>query len=346
MIADQRTVTSECLAHDEVPHGERSFVNDANLVTTSDPDQIERLVSEVIAPHNLQGEFGRGGLRAEFSSVTLPDVTLGYLTYGQSVSLEIPRDALTDLHINIPLTGSARTLFRREIVDASPFVGALYNPGDAAMIAWGQSCSQLCIKYSTSTLDRELQKLLNRPVDTPLEFKHGVNVESPSGRQWLSTVKLINHSTSLLEHPVLSRRLQQLVIDGLLFGQAHNYTDDLRSVVTRHTREHPKAVQRVVDFIESDPTAVAGVGDLARIAGLSVRALQLAFQQSLDVSPMAYARDARLRGAHERLRRAPIGSLTVSQVAHDWGFLNPGRFSALYTAKFGESPSETLRGFG
>lgn len=343
MYADQPTITAERAVDDGGTHDERAFVND-NLVATSDPDQIERVVSEVIAPHTLQGEFGRRGLRAKFSSVALPDVTFGYLTYGRNVSLDIPSDALTDVHINIPLAGSARTFFRREAVDASPFVGVLYNPGDAAKIAWDQHCSQLCIKYARSTLHRELEKLLNKPVDQPLTFAHKVNGASASGRQWLSTVKLVQHSTEMFEHPVLSRRLQQVVIDGLLFSQTHNYSEALSTVISRHSRDHPKAVQNVVDFIESDPLAVTGVGDLARVAGLSVRALQLAFQQSFNVTPMAYVRDARLRGAREHLVRAPVGSVTVSQVAHEWGFVNPGRFSALYSAKFGESPSETLRG--
>ena len=320
-----------------------STTDDGSHMRTSDPDQIERVVTEVIAPHKLQGKFNSGSFRAEFSSVSLPNFTLGRLTYEQPVSIDIPADALTDIHINIPVSGSARTLFRGQIVDANPNVGALYNPGDAAKIAWDQNCSQFCIKYSRSTLEQELQKLINRPVTAPLEFARSVNADSRAGRQWMSTVKFIHQSTDLLEHPVLSKRLQQLAIDGLLFSQMHNYTSALNSYVDSHIRKQPKIIQQVIDFIEHDPRAVAGVGDLAGIAGLSVRALQLVFQQHLNVSPMVYVRDARLRRAREQLRKAPPGSLTVAQVAYAWGFSNPGRFSALYLKKFGESPSETLR---
>ena len=35
---------------------------------------------------------------------------------------------------------------------------------------------------------------------------------------------------------------------------------------------------------------------------------------------------------------------TVAELAARWGFAHPGRFAVAYRAKFGHSPSETLRG--
>ena len=60
---------------------------------------------------------------------------------------------------------------------------------------------------------------------------------------------------------------------------------------------------------------------------------------------MSYLRDARL----DRVR-AELADLTgapgvkVTEVAMKWGFHHLGRFSAAYRQRFGESPSETLRG--
>jgi transcriptional regulator GlxA family with amidase domain len=58
---------------------------------------------------------------------------------------------------------------------------------------------------------------------------------------------------------------------------------------------------------------------------------------------MTYLQSVRLDRAHESLRRADPTRLTVSAVAHRWGFAHLGRFASAYRLRFGEPPSETLR---
>jgi len=50
--------------------------------------------------------------------------------------------------------------------------------------------------------------------------------------------------------------------------------------------------------------------------------------------------------ANEALRRSDPARVTVSAVAHRWGFAHLGRFASAYRARFGESPSVTLRSDG
>jgi transcriptional regulator GlxA family with amidase domain len=58
---------------------------------------------------------------------------------------------------------------------------------------------------------------------------------------------------------------------------------------------------------------------------------------------MKYLRNVRLdRVRHELLERAP--GIGVTEVAHRWGFMQLGRFANAYQQRFGELPSETLRG--
>ena len=83
------------------------------------------------------------------------------------------------------------------------------------------------------------------------------------------------------------------------------------------------------------------MADLAIAAGVSIRALQSAFQQFKDTTPSDYWRQLRL----EAVRRDFLvsGDLTVSAVARRYGFVHMGHFSALYKAAFGELPNETIR---
>ena len=87
------------------------------------------------------------------------------------------------------------------------------------------------------------------------------------------------------------------------------------------------------------------LGDIAQAAGVPVRTLLEAFRRARDCSPMQYLRDMRLDVAQRRLREPQAGT-TVSAVAMDCGFAHLARFSQSYRARFGESPSETLRRAG
>jgi transcriptional regulator GlxA family with amidase domain len=98
-----------------------------------------------------------------------------------------------------------------------------------------------------------------------------------------------------------------------------------------------------VQAIHGAPESPYTVGRLAELAGVSTRSLQEGFRRYKGTSPMAYLREVRLARAHEDLRRMDHPATSVSDVAHRWGFLHLGRFAADYRAKYGVSPSQTLR---
>ncbi|WP_459712232.1 helix-turn-helix transcriptional regulator [Actinophytocola sp. KF-1] len=107
---------------------------------------------------------------------------------------------------------------------------------------------------------------------------------------------------------------------------------------------HPRALRRAIAFIDANADRDITAADIARAAGVSARAVQLAFRRHLGLTPMAYLRRARLDGARADLRAASPRDVTVTQVAARWGFARPSAFAAHYRATYGESPSRTLRG--
>ncbi len=111
----------------------------------------------------------------------------------------------------------------------------------------------------------------------------------------------------------------------------------------RTQREAPTEahVRRVEEWIEASFAEFVGVEDLARVAGISVRALQSACRRWRGCTPMELLRSRRLRAARDTLRRAgPEDSVTAAATA--CGFFNFGRFAAQYRTAFGETPSQTL----
>nr|WP_218891703.1 helix-turn-helix transcriptional regulator [Actinomycetospora corticicola] len=106
----------------------------------------------------------------------------------------------------------------------------------------------------------------------------------------------------------------------------------------------PAALRRAVDYIESHACEDVTLDEIARVARIGPRALQLAFNRHRGGSPMAYLRQVRLARAHRDLETAdPTRGDTVAAVAARWGFANPGRFATMYRESYGVSPSRTLR---
>ena len=84
------------------------------------------------------------------------------------------------------------------------------------------------------------------------------------------------------------------------------------------------------------------VDELAAQAGVSRRALELGFRETLGISPQRYFRYVRMNGLRRDLRRAMPGRATVTEAAAHWGFVELGRTAVEYRQLFGESPSTTL----
>lgn len=107
---------------------------------------------------------------------------------------------------------------------------------------------------------------------------------------------------------------------------------------------YPAALQRALAYIEANAQCALALGDIARAAYLSPRALQLTFRRHMGTTPMAYLRRVRVERARIDLMAAtPHRPVTVTEVAHRWGFPGASRFATLYRAAIGEKPSQTLR---
>ncbi len=106
---------------------------------------------------------------------------------------------------------------------------------------------------------------------------------------------------------------------------------------------HPATLRRAVSFIDDNAHRDISAADIAAAARVTIRTLQLAFRRHLDITPMAYLRRVRLEHAHQDLLLADPGTDTVSAVAARWGIIGHSRFTALYHAAYGVTPSSTLQ---
>lgn len=104
-----------------------------------------------------------------------------------------------------------------------------------------------------------------------------------------------------------------------------------------------QVVEAAEAFVRAHPTHAITIESLCGLTGVSERTLRNAFHDVRGMSPKRWLLRARLDDVHAALMRSGARS-TVTAIATDYGFYELGRFACLYKAKFGESPSHTLRG--
>jgi LacI family transcriptional regulator len=94
---------------------------------------------------------------------------------------------------------------------------------------------------------------------------------------------------------------------------------------------------KALRFIREDPTREMGVADVARIAGLSRRALELRFQQLIGRSPAAEIRRVRIEHAIHLLRHT---NLSVATVAERSGFSSAEYMASVFRTHLEMTPMQ------
>jgi AraC-like DNA-binding protein len=309
---------------------------------TTKPDEAEEIISRHYLPNQLYLPRGCTSVEMDFSGLQLGVITAGRLSYGHRVR-QLTGEA-HNFHVNMPIRGRALSRCgQSESVDTATGQGLVFSPEARAEITWSPDCVQLCLMIPRAGLEAELERLLGRSVRSLLRFDFGVAPGHHAGR--LQTVldlvaQELDEPSGLATSQVAGRHLEGLVLDGLLLGHRHNYSE---AAIGFSGRAPGGVLKRAVDLVEERPTEPWTTVSLATELHLSPRALQAGFKREVGMAPMAYLRMVRLRRAYTALREANPAETTVQAVALGLGLLHQGRFAANYRALFGETPSETLR---
>jgi AraC-like DNA-binding protein len=328
-------VTTETLAN-------RAFKQAPNEVPSPDFGMFREVLNSHYYPAKVErlsrDEFL---LAPRLSAVELPHLTIGYVRFGTEASVD-PGD-LVAYHVNVPLQGTVVSVCGEQKAVASPGMAAVFSPRRHTYLPrWGAGAAQLCIKLDRNTVEQELAALMGRPVVKPIDFRLGLPIDKGPGKRWLGLLgSLLEYVDS---HPTAGRAsarhlelLEQSLISGLLLAQLHSYTDDLGDGAGSTAQQ--SSLDRVIETVTSSPEDLYSLTDLSRLASLSARGLQYAFQERFGVSPMQFVRQVRLDRAFKELSN---GTRPVADVAYRLGFSNLGRFARAYQARFGELPSDTV----
>ena len=116
--------------------------------------------------------------------------------------------------------------------------------------------------------------------------------------------------------------------------------DDRGRQLEYFQRAQVEGVKRACALMVADLTRSYGVGELARLVGLSTTALKSCFKGVYGMPPYTYLRTYRMERAAEMLRQ---GELSVSDIAVTVGYGSPSKFTAAFKALMGVTPSAYRR---
>jgi AraC-like DNA-binding protein len=307
-----------------------------------DIDDTRSLLARFYYPIAVGAPKGAEGFQFNAEVIQLGPLTVGQLGFGAPVTLIAPE--LDAYHVTIPTAGRVYARHAGNEVVAGPSTGIVFGPGRPVYTLHDAHSAELDIKIERPALENELAALLGRPVVGPIDLPPAIDLRGGAAQSWGRLVQLLSGEGedpgSLIWQPLIADLLLRSVLNGLLLSVRHRYSDELSAPAPSGS---PRAVRRAMDAIQHEPERPFSVADLAQISGMSVRSLQEGFRRHVGCAPMAYLQSVRLGRAHEALRREDPTRVTVAAVAHRTGFAHLGRFAAAYRARFGVSPSETLR---
>ncbi|MFJ1760476.1 AraC family transcriptional regulator [Amycolatopsis sp. NPDC088138] len=276
---------------------------------------------------------------AQFGAVTVGDIKfLGAST----VEAE---DVGASYCVQLPLSGRLEVRHRGVEVTSTRELATVFQPeGGACHCRFPADCRVLCVVLDRTSVNAALTKLLDDEPGSQLGFTQVLDVGHRVMSTWLATVISLSRQAAVaggvLSHPMVAGPLAEGLVNGFLVATQHKYSEALADSAAP---ARPAAVRAAIELVETEPRRPWTTSAIAEHCGIPVRTLQHGFRQHLGMSPMAYLREVRLRRVHAELRAADPHVHSVADIARRWGFVHLGRFAATYNAKYGRTPSATLR---
>lgn len=147
-----------------------------------------------------------------------------------------------------------------------------------------------------------------------------------------------------IEHKLsrLSNRAADFVQRSIIESFVVGLTSALPPANTR-SYTGARLVTKTEDYIDAAGGRPVHISELCGVLKVSRRSLHRAFTDTLGIGPAAYLRRRRLSTIRSILRRRDSATISIGDLAFEYGFPETGRFAAYYRAHFGETPTETLR---
>lgn len=301
---------------------------------SSDIDDTRERIASVLQPHRLTPGSSSAGHSAYMNYVRLDSLAFGSLCYAGAMGVEAGE--IGDYYLvilSLSGYGDVSVNGRRTIVGQSQ--GVVVGPSTRFGGTFSGDCEQFFVRV-------EKQAILAHSGYGHLQMDPTVDLSRPELAPWLAQLHMLTSSPETVALAQRDRRvaveIERLLVLLLLAGQPHHSQECARPSLLL-----PRTVRRAEAFIAEHAAEPLTLADIANAAGVPVRTLLHSFKHFRDVSPMQLVREVRIDMSRDLLLRAGATE-RIANIALSCGFVNLGRFASAYREKFGETPSDTLRG--
>ena len=298
---------------------------------TRDPDELAARLSRLFGRARLDFPGRNAKLHCRGRCIALADS-------GFTVSFP---DFNTFAGSPAPLKGGgAHKIGGREVTVSKGGGGVIISPGGATL-HFGPHFEHLSIRVRPAALMGKLAAIVGDLRLGPLHFDPAVNGGDAQSKRLERLLRFVATEVELSwpMPPIMQSELQQAMMTSFLLANANNYSGLLHG---EPVAAAPWQVRRAEQFIEANWDQPITIEALVAATKVSARSLFSSFKAGRGYSPMDFVKRVRLGRARQKLLR-PDTETSVSAVAFECGFGNPGHFAGDYRHHFGEPPSETLR---
>jgi AraC-like DNA-binding protein len=315
-------------------------------VATESVDEAAEQIGRIFCPHDLKPlRPASATFSAQHNCAAFDGFSINYVAYGGSVSID-PGCLERFFLVQVPLVGSTRVKTASHDIACAPGVTAsLLSPTVPTRMTWLNDCAQLILLVERKLVEQRAAALAGKATSA-VEFDPAIDLGRPAAQalraQMEGLVDLaegVGPKCSL--SPVAAANCREALLDSLLIGQRHGLSDAIR-IFSGQMETLPRALRRARDCLSAHATEPLDLAQLADEAGIGIRALQIGFQRHFGVSISRMLLDIRLAHLNAYLKKAPPEARLID-IAFDLGFTHLGRMAGAYRAKFGETPSATLR---
>lgn len=322
-----------------------TFLQNHHILSSRNLDEMRSLLAAMVSPHDFNIIGNHSEFEASIHAAPLGGISLLHAFFGNvRVDVRAEGGDENSLLFYVPTSGAG--VVRQdgqecEFSETKGFVRDLRLSIDCRQADFGG----FALPLSLETLKRHASALIGEGAEMiEPAFHPSLDFASPSGRHFCNTLKFIARELDgplgQLKDHFLAKQYEDLLLTQVLTLLPNTYSDLMHGALP--SRIVPYHVKRAREYIHAHAHERIGLADIAAYAGCGYRTLQVAFHDALGMSPMAYAKSMRLRGAREDLKKMGGGTL-IAPVACKWGFTHMGHFARDYKRQFGMFPSETAR---
>ena len=298
------------------------------LFRVSDLEMAHEIIAEKICPHKINIIEDPDKLDVDFSGMLRKDLQLLNISYGAHVDIN-PTENQNYYFAQSTLNGTSCVYRKQQIVPTKVGETVIVSPNTRYNFVLPTATRRLVLAVEREIMTDYLQSLLEQPLNNQLHFD--LHVPDQKVLQiWGNHI--FNLSQTLMTQPILAtnRKLFQSQLEStmslMLTLFQHNYSESLNQKDDSAT---PQRIKTAKEYIQQNIKEPISVLEVAKAVGLSPRALQYAFRQELNISPLQYIKYQKIKAIHDALKAAdPFAKVT--SILYDHGITSHGHFSKRY----------------